>query len=55
MNWSVFKKVLVTSEICLLTFSIYIGSAIYTPGIPGVMQEFQVSQVKVMKILDSIW
>ncbi|KAF4342725.1 Caffeine resistance 5 [Fusarium beomiforme] len=32
-------------EICLLTFSIYIGSAIYTPGIQSVMQTFSVSQV----------
>lgn len=28
-----------------LTFSIYIGSAIYTPGLMGVMQQFGVSQV----------
>jgi MFS family permease len=28
-----------------LTFSIYIGSAIYTPGLMGVMAEFGVSQV----------
>lgn len=28
-----------------MTFSIYIGSAIYTPSIMGVMAEFGVSQV----------
>ncbi|QMW36763.1 hypothetical protein G4B84_012292 [Aspergillus flavus NRRL3357] len=39
-NWSIRKKVLVTLLICLLTFFIYIGSAIYTPGIPGVAQQF---------------
>ncbi|OJD37767.1 multidrug resistance protein [Diplodia corticola] len=44
-NWSVGKKFFVTFEICLLTFSIYIGSAIYTPGIQDVMQKFGVSQV----------
>ena len=45
MNWSTFKKFFVTFEICLLTFSVYIGSAIYTAGIVGVMEEFHVSQV----------
>ncbi|GIJ90994.1 hypothetical protein Asppvi_009959 [Aspergillus pseudoviridinutans] len=39
-NWSVRKKIFVTLLICLLTFSIYIGSAIYTPGIPGVAKQF---------------
>lgn len=34
-----------TFEICLLTFSIYIGSAIYSAGIVDVMQKFGVSQV----------
>ncbi|MCJ1243738.1 hypothetical protein MMC30_000935 [Trapelia coarctata] len=46
MNWSRPKKFLVTFEICLLTFSIYVGSAIYTPGVEGVMEQFNVSQVK---------
>ncbi|KAF9740656.1 hypothetical protein PMIN06_000382 [Paraphaeosphaeria minitans] len=44
-NWSNPKKFFVTGEIVLLTFSIYIGSAIYTPGLMGVMAEFGVSQV----------
>jgi DHA1 family multidrug resistance protein-like MFS transporter len=44
-NWSTRKKFFVTGEIVLLTFSIYIGSAIYTPGLMGVMAEFGVSQV----------
>lgn len=30
----------------LLVFSVYIGSAIYTPSIPGVMEDFGVSQTK---------
>ena len=34
-----------TFEVCFLTFSVYIGSAIYSAGIPGVMHEFGVSQV----------
>ena len=45
MNWSRLKKVVVTAEICLLTTSVYIGSAIYSPGIEGVMAQFGVSQV----------
>lgn len=39
------KKAFVTLEICLLTFSVYIGSAIFTPGIPSVTQEFHISSV----------
>lgn len=35
----------VSSLIWLLTFSIYIGSAIYSPGISGVSEEFHVSEV----------
>lgn len=30
----------------ILTFSVYIGSAIYTPSIPGIMEEFHVSYTK---------
>ncbi|OJJ72050.1 hypothetical protein ASPBRDRAFT_178061 [Aspergillus brasiliensis CBS 101740] len=44
-NWSTFKKLFVSSLIWLLTFAIYIGSAIYTPGIPGVCEQFGVSRV----------
>ena len=50
MKWSLFKKALVTFEICLLTFSVYIGSAIYTAGIEGVVAYYNVSQVKVSGI-----
>jgi DHA1 family multidrug resistance protein-like MFS transporter len=35
----------VTFEICFLTFSVYIGSAIYTPGLEDVVQVFGVAQV----------
>ncbi|KAK5048944.1 hypothetical protein LTR84_005365 [Exophiala bonariae] len=44
-NWGVVKKVWVTFEICLLTFSVYIGSAIYTAGILDVSETFGVSRV----------
>lgn len=32
-------------QTCLLTFTIYVGSAIYTAGIPYISEEFQVSTV----------
>lgn len=44
-NWSRSKKFFVTFEICFLTFSVYIGSAIFTAGIEDVMHTFGVSQV----------
>ncbi|KIV86635.1 hypothetical protein PV11_02235 [Exophiala sideris] len=44
-NWSTSKKTWVTFEVCLLTFSVYIGSAIYTAGIEDVSQVFGVSRV----------
>ncbi|KAI1619458.1 MFS transporter [Exophiala viscosa] len=44
-NWSTSKKVWVTFEVCLLTFSVYIGSAIYTAGIEDVSKVFGVSRV----------
>ncbi|SGY62556.1 BQ5605_C007g04707 [Microbotryum silenes-dioicae] len=45
LNWSRRKRIFVATLISYLTFSIYIGSAIYTPSIPGLMQSFGVSQV----------
>ena len=44
-DWSVFKKCAVTAQLCLLTFSIYIGSAIYSPGYESLNQSFGVSSV----------
>ena len=44
-NWSKFKKFFVTFEITFLTFSVYIGSAIFTSGIEDVVRVFGVSQV----------
>ncbi|KAJ9661330.1 GTPase-activating protein [Coniosporium apollinis] len=44
-NWSTSKKLFVSSLIWILTFAIYIGSAVYSPGIPGVAEEFGVSKV----------
>ncbi|KAJ4477482.1 major facilitator superfamily domain-containing protein [Lentinula aciculospora] len=42
-NWSSAKQAFVASLISLMTFTMYIGSAIYTPSIPGIMEEFNVS------------
>ena len=42
-NWSTASKIYVTGVICLYTFTVYLGSAIYTPSIPGVMEQFGVS------------
>lgn len=44
-NWSRGKKFFVTFEICLLTTSVYIGSAIYSAGIINVTEVFGVSRV----------
>ena len=44
-NWSFFKKCATTGQVCLLTFSIYIGSAIYTAGVRDVEQYFGISEV----------
>ena len=32
-------------QTCLLTFTIYVGSAIYTAGIPDISSQFHVSNV----------
>ena len=45
LNWPAGKKVFVTGMICLLTFSVYIGSAIYSAGLLGIEDRFEVSQV----------
>ena len=38
-NWSFGKKLFVTGQVCFLTFTIYIGSAIYSAGELGVEDE----------------
>ena len=47
-NWSTPKKLFVTFQICLLTTSIYIGSAIYTAGLQGIQAQFHISPVKAL-------
>lgn len=43
-NWSRAKRYFVTFQICLLTMGVYSGSAIYTPAIPFIEEQFQVSE-----------
>ncbi|KAJ8075596.1 hypothetical protein PM082_021226 [Marasmius tenuissimus] len=45
-NWSTFKKGFVASCISLLTFSVYIGSAIFTSSFPGIISHFGVSHTE---------
>ncbi|BGP14224.1 hypothetical protein JCM10213v2_002167 [Rhodosporidiobolus nylandii] len=44
-NWSRCKQRFVGFLIALYTFAIYVGSAIYTPAIPSVVEDFGVSSV----------
>lgn len=43
-NWSLGKKVFTTSMLCVLTFSIYAGSAIYSPGVVSVEESLHVGE-----------
>ncbi|KIV91153.1 hypothetical protein PV10_05725 [Exophiala mesophila] len=43
-NWSTGKKVLVVVQIYLYTLAVYMGSAIYTPSIPYVVEQMGVSE-----------
>ncbi|KAI0464356.1 hypothetical protein LJB42_001968 [Komagataella kurtzmanii] len=43
-NWSSLLKCLVVFEVGILTVAVYMGSAIYTPGIEDIMRELNVSR-----------
>ncbi|KIM73724.1 hypothetical protein PILCRDRAFT_802185 [Piloderma croceum F 1598] len=45
-NWSFAKRAFTTFSISFLAFSVYIGSAIYTPAIPGLMEAYDISLAK---------
>ena len=47
-NWSTLKKFFVTFQVCLLTTSVYIGSAIYTAGLEDIVVDFHVSPEKAL-------
>ncbi|GJE98392.1 MFS general substrate transporter [Phanerochaete sordida] len=44
-NWSPLKKWFVSFQVCHITFAIYIGSAIFAPGISDLAQKFGISLV----------
>ena len=44
LNWSFGKKCFTTAMLCVLTFSIYAGSAIYSPGVTSVSESLHVGQ-----------
>jgi len=41
-NWAFAKKAIVLGQILMYTMGVYMGSAIYSPSIPGVMERFGV-------------
>ncbi|KAG5358473.1 Caffeine resistance protein 5 [Yarrowia sp. B02] len=43
-NWTSLKKSLVAAQVLTLTFSVYVGSSIYTPALPEIMEAFHISQ-----------
>lgn len=43
-NWAFSKKILVGAQILSLTFSVYIGSSIYSPALAGLMSDFHISE-----------
>lgn len=43
-NWPLYQKVFFILEIAFLTLSVYMGSAIYTPGIDEIMEQFNIGQ-----------
>lgn len=44
-NWPNRLKHLITFQMCILNFAVYIASSIYVPGEPGLMEEFGVGEV----------
>lgn len=42
-NWGIFHKILFSIEVSLLTTVVYMSSALYTPGITQIMEEFSIS------------
>ncbi|KAK6458403.1 major facilitator superfamily domain-containing protein [Scheffersomyces xylosifermentans] len=44
-NWPIYQKVILIIEITFLTTSVYIGSAVYTPGVEEIKESFGIGQV----------
>ncbi|KAK9471381.1 major facilitator superfamily domain-containing protein [Dipodascopsis tothii] len=47
-NWTIGTKGIILLEICLLTLGVYMASAIYTPGIEQIKEEFRVGNAIAM-------
>lgn len=47
-NWPLYQKAFFIFEIALLTTIVYMGAAIYTPGIDLIMEEFNISETVAM-------
>lgn len=44
LNWSMWSRVYHTTVPALMGFMVTVGSSLYTPGVPGVMEQFGVSE-----------
>ncbi|KAG5360719.1 Caffeine resistance protein 5 [Yarrowia sp. B02] len=42
-NWPSLKKHFIAGQVLTLTFSVYVGSSIYTPALPEIMERFHIS------------
>ncbi|KAL2312290.1 Transporter mfs1 [Schizosaccharomyces pombe] len=47
-NWPLWAKLVVTFDVCFLTFAVYMGSAIFTPGIQEIRETMHVGTVPVI-------
>lgn len=49
--WPTWKKIMFTSQLMLLTTSVYMGSSIVSPGIPLIAEQFHVGRVPATLVL----
>ncbi|KAK6198626.1 multidrug resistance protein 2 [Scheffersomyces amazonensis] len=45
-NWPLRRKIFLLAEVAFLTVSVYMASAIYTPGVDQIMAKFNIDQTK---------
>ena len=45
-NWPFYLKAIMAFQIAFLTVSVYMGSAIYTPGVQDIMTKFNINETK---------
>ncbi|ABN66451.1 multidrug resistance protein 2 [Scheffersomyces stipitis CBS 6054] len=43
-NWPLYQKILLLAEVAFLTVSVYMGAAIYTPGVEDIMIKFNINR-----------